>query len=87
MQFYVTTVVQSVDRTDGKPGKMPQVTRVIIGCEEPARKLFTEMCARMTGRGVVSFRVAQDAPERSQDEKDRAEALLNMVFADRGSFH
>lgn len=64
-----------------------RTTRIIIGCEEPAREAFSTLCHVMTGKGMVSFRIVQESPQRPQAERERSEAFLDMVFKDKGSFH
>lgn len=78
MRFYTTTVTML--------GNPPEVTRVVLGCREPAWAFFNEMAHRTHGKGLVSFRVSVEPPERSNEEKARAEALLDSVFPDKGSF-
>lgn len=71
MKLYQITV------TEAAP---PRVTRVVIGCEEPAREAFSSLCSILHGQGLVSFRIVEEMPQRTQEERDRAEAFMEMIF-------
>lgn len=78
MKFYITTITVL--------GAQPEVTRVVLGCSDPAWLFFQEMSHKLHGKAIVSFRCSHEPPARSDAEKFRADAFLDEVFSDKGTF-
>lgn len=61
-------------------GIRPYVTRICIGCAEPARDTFDKLCSKLHGqKHLVTFRVVAQVPERSPEELERARQLVESV--------
>lgn len=67
LEFWQVTV------TDGRQ----RVTRVVIGCEQPARDLLVRAHRAQMD---ATLRIVNIAPDRSHDEMQRAEALVRLLF-------
>lgn len=76
------------------------MTRIVLGCEGPAKTLFDAVYTRpkldiasgqLLGAAslnvrLVTLRQIEEPPYRTPFEKERAEKILDAVFPDKGTF-